>query len=304
MGTALTVPQLKTAVRQQYPRFTSQASDYFDTNLERWIYELCDWPFWFLSQRPSPSFFSRFPITDFTTLTMKFERWADIGWLIAQPGVSTYVFGAPMEDEQANSADWWALARVAQIEYCKVFNPSGTFRHDCTVCSENWLYSNFEPTTPGPPRYAILQTRETYSRLTIHPTPEQYYPMQIQFSLRECPIYNSITDGVAKSRFLNFAASAVMWKCLFHMADFFQEAGDMAKYATYLWGDPAKRGDLSSASATGGLIGKLKQETYDKAAQLSSTQAWCGSSREALGRGTRMNRWNRNNWMGGGYYIF
>lgn len=300
MGTALTVPELKTAVMQQYPRATAGSSRHFDTNLERWIYELCDFPFWFLSQRPSPDFFSNFPISDYSTIPRKFQQWCDIGWLITEPGQSTYIIGAPMEDEQALTANWWGLSRASQLEFVKVFNDNGTVRHDCKVCTENWLYSHFEPNTTAPPHYAVLQTRETYSRIILHPTPDKAYPIMVQYSLRECPLYTSLTDGVARSRFLNFAASAVQYKCLYHMADFFDEQGHMDKFSIHLLGAPFKKGDITSQSAIGGIIGKLKQETYDKAAQLTDSVAWYPSIGAAVGRGSNYRRYRPPN---GGYWL-
>lgn len=291
MGTALTIPQLKSQVLT-YPRTNAQSRQMFDEQIERWIYELCDWPFWFLSQRPSPTFFSHFPITgnDFTGVTRVFGDWAEIGWIILRPGQSVYIFANPAEDEQSSSPDWWSYSRVNQIDFIKIFNDNGTIKSDLDITSENLFFSRIDTTSQSAPRMAMLQTGETYSKVCFHPAPDRYYAAAVQFSLREAPLYTSITDSITRSRFCNYAASAVYYKVMAHMADFFNESEDLNKYLTFLLGAPAKKGDWKSESATGGIIGKLKQESRAKADQLSDVVAWKKSANQAL---------MRNNWSSG-----
>lgn len=285
-----TVSDLKAAVAAEFPRNNIPGwATYFDTNIEQWIYELCDFPFWFLEQRPSPAFFSNFPIVDYTVIPLQYGQWALNGWLILVPGQTIYSLAAPFEeDHEAGGATWWSIFRAASINSAKLHDDSGYALQDLEMLGSNVFQSRFLTyggSGGGEPQYMTLRTTESGSSLVVWPRPTKNYALSVSWTMREAPIYTRPTDPTTQySKFLSFAPTAIQYKALAQTASFFDEQDMMAKFLMGLYGQGSPKTDMNSVTQAGGIIGKLKEETLAMHRQTQQQAGWYQSQAQAIGR--------------------
>ena len=95
-----TIAQILTEVERTFPRKSLGWQNHFNASIEEWIYDLCDFPYWFLVQRASPDFAATFPIATPSAIPLRFQRWCGSGWLKLQALQSRYVVSAPFEEAQ------------------------------------------------------------------------------------------------------------------------------------------------------------------------------------------------------------
>ena len=279
-----------TSVSNTFPRGNiSGWQNYFNTNLESWLYELCDFPFWFLCQNPSPAFWGNFPITDYTSIPLPYGRWAATGWLILDPGVSLYSMAAPFEEDHEALTAWWAIFRAASLDVVKLHDSTGRDLQDLEVLPANEFYSRYyysgTSITRGQPKYATLRTTEAGSSIVIWPKPDKEYPMSVTWTLRESPPYTAPTSTDVYAKFLNWAPSAVLYKCLMQSASFFNESEMRKEFEQQLYGSPGvPKADFNSIMQVGGIMGALKEETYRKNTQRHQQAKFWPSCARATGR--------------------
>lgn len=285
-----TISQLKTNTANTFSRGNiAMWSNYFDTNLESWLYELCDFPFWFLRQEPSPAFWSNFPIHDYDALPRVYGDWVATGWLIARHGVTLYSMASPLEEDYEDQPTWWEIFRAASIDSAKVHDQTGRIVQDLELLPSNEFYDRFyygsSSNSSGAPKFMTLRTTERGSSIVLWPRPDREYPISIKWTLRESPPYQSPQNNSDQyARFLTWAPSAVLTKCLLQTAIYFNEA-DMAKdYAAQLYGINGPKMDYSAITAIGGLLGRLKEETYRKNSQQHQQMKVWPSAAVATGR--------------------
>lgn len=305
----MTIADLKTNVANTFPRQASPGwNTYFDTNLPQWLYELCDFPFWFLIQSPSPAYWANFPITDYTTVVLQYGDWALNGWLVLQTGIGTYSIAAPFEEDHEadniSAPGWWDIFQASQIMSAKLHDDDGTMLCDLEVLPPNAFHARIMigESNGGTPRFMTLKTTESGSYINLWPRPYKQFSLAISWAMRESPVYLRPGDYVDQySKFLNFASQAVYYKCLYHSADFFDEDGMMKKFSEQLWGmNGLPKVDTNAITTVGGIIGRLKDETYAKNDQSQKQIPWFGSCKRATGRGNG----NRYGWGPyGGYYM-
>ncbi len=297
----MTQAQLQTAVFQMFPRSNSEVITMFNNSLESWVNELCDFPYWFLTISPNADFTLGFPYTTLPT-SYKAGYWIDRGWLITQPGVNKYKIYAPLENDQSADSSWWAPAKVRQVGFIKEYTEQGQFRYDLEISAQNNILSNMSFLTQNnlSPKKVWIEQTESGSYLTFHPVPSEKKVYAIQFVLQTCPFYQSVTDSAIHNRWLTYAPQAVLYKCLIHVARYFDEKNLLQEYQTALYGDPPK-GEVRSQFPYKGILGKLWEDTREMAKQIEQSIPWYKSSAQAFGRGGIL---RQSHWMGSGYFRF
>ena len=285
-----TVAQLMTSVANTFPRGNiSGWQSYFNTNLEVWLYELCDFPFWFLVQNPSPNFWGNFPICNYASIPLPYGQWAATGWLILEQGVSLYSMATPFEEDNEALTPWWSIFRAASLDVVKLHDHTGRELQDLEVLPANDFYSRYyysgSTICKGMPKYCSLRTTESGSSIVIWPKPDKPYPLSVTWTLRESPPYISPSDSNTYAKFLSWAPNAVLYKCLAQTASFFNESEMRKEFEAQLYGTPGvPKGDFNSITQVGGIIGALKEETYRKGSQRHQQAKFYGSCAKATGR--------------------
>jgi len=300
-----TLAELITEIGREFPRFNPEAQAMVEANVESWVNDLCDFPFWFLVNRPNLQFMTGFPVT-LASLTPLAGNWVSNGWLRTSLGVNRYQVYMPLEDNYAGSSLWYAPARVKNIQFCKEFNENGRFMYDLSFSSPDWSLTNYSYTTPGSTNRPVgcwLEQTETGSYLVLHPVPlteQRLYA--VQFELSTCPWYASVSSPAdIKNRFMNYAPQAVLYKCLLHVAQYYDEKGMAKNFERILYGDPP-RGEAKSNYPYKGIMGKLVEETREMHKQLNKSIPYYPSLSSAYGRSPNMNF--RGGYPGSGYYRF
>jgi hypothetical protein len=288
-----TVSELMANVSAAFPRTQTLGwQNYFNTNLEAWLYELCDFPFWFLVQSPSPAFWSNFPLTQdqYPAIPLQMGQWALSGWLILEPGVTQYSMAAPFEDENESVSAWWSIYRAASIDTARLHDDNGMQLCQLFNIPANEFVNRYQfgwgNNGNGPPQYCTLKTTESGSSIVVWPKPDRFYPLAVTWTMRESPPYISPTPpGNTYAKFLNWSPPAVYYKAMLQTASFFNELEMKKEFAEQLYGKlGAPKSDFSAMTDVGGIIGALKEETYRKNSSRQQQAAYYKSSAQATGK--------------------
>ena len=301
-----TIEAVKARVITKFPRASADFSAVMDSEIETWIAELADaFPFWFLTMFPGTAMQNLFPVTtvSLTSPPPIVGRWVDTGWLVVQPGVSVYDIYAPLEDAEATNPTWWAPAKVNMVDYVYEFTNNGQFVSSLPIPEyEDCLtYISYKKTAR--PQQVTWRSDETKSQLVFSPTPDKYYIYAVQFSLKNPPNY--VDGAVHRNRFLTHAPGAVQAKCMLEAARFFDEAQQVEKWESVLYGQPLGTEGISNIGAVGGILGRLKKDTirrsYQAREQVQSYRSMALATGSNLGMSQSRARfgnyrYNRGRW--------
>lgn len=283
-----TIAALKTQIFRKFFRTKPDAQTQFDSQVQTWINELARaFRFWFLDIRPGHHYdWQTTPVTLSATVPTRLAgEWVDRGWMVIKPGVRSYTFYAPFEDQEAmTGSSWWDFCQANKVYFVKIFNGDGIFQYDLpSLDSEGSLTNQCRSNNGGKPAYYTWETSETRSTIHFHPTPTEYCLAAIKFSLDKPPIYE---DDMANqhNRFLTFAPRLLEYYALIELAEFFDEPNIKLDYMKRLYGDPPQGLDLAIQQQTG-LIGDLVRQTRQFNAQQIEQFGRYRSLKEATGRG-------------------
>ena len=136
----------------------------------------------------------------------------------------------------------------------------------------------------GEPRYMTLRTTESGSQVVVWPRPDKQYSLAITWVLRESPPYTNPVNQQVYAKFLNWAPTAVLYKCLAETASFFNEVEMKKEFEMRLYGTPGPKADFSAIENIGGLIGGLKEESERQNRQIHQQAKFWPSLARASGR--------------------
>lgn len=295
-------------VRRRFNRTDRNLEEMLANDLPSFVKQVCsNYPFSFLSVRPSDVF----PVRAWTEEVELYDGtgvadWVDQGWLLLQPGVSTYrvwvpgTYASPVnQDDFDKDEEIWAPANVRNIEYIKRFSAEGTFEQDLYVVTPDLFYSQstYGPEDKAAPIMSMLLRGPTFSSIRFHPIPDEEYYMCIGLNLLTPPSYGE--GGETTNAMFQFYPEVAITAALLFAAEYFGDAPAVAYYTQKLYGSPPK-GSNESTAPSGGLIGDMKKDSRRQDTQKTMAVAVSTGTREAIGRaGLTVERSPRH-----GFYIY
>lgn len=283
-----TLAEVKAQMQVRFPRWSSEFDTQVDTNMESWLYELSDYPYWFLTISPGDLLTTASAPINLAGLPNRGpsgSQWVDAGWLRTVNGQAVYDFYHPLDLEQYQAAPttaaWFQPCKIQLVDYVLEFDQNKNFVNFIPVMDMMDALGSTPFLQNNRPMQAIWRKSETKSSLIFQPTPNAAYLYAVQFVLSNPPIYNS--GGQNYNRWLTFCPEAVVLYGLMKAAEHFQEPQLQAKYEEELYGTPPK-GMVHKQAAKPGILGRLKKETAKQKERMYQKLRWYESQTEAVGR--------------------
>lgn len=283
-----TLAEVKAQIQTRFPRWSDEFSAIVDSNMESWLYELSDYPYWFLTIQPGDLLTTASSPVNLAALPNRGPSgsyWVDAGWLRTVANQAVYDFYHPLDMEQYQAspatAAWFSQCKVQLVDYLIEYDSNKNFVNVLQVADmvDALGYSPYRQASR--PTQAVWRKSETKSQLILQPTPDAAYLYACQFVLSNPPIYQSV--GQYYNRWFTFCPEAVVLYGLMKAAEHFQEPAMQEKYEQELYGSPPK-GMLAKQAPKQGVLGRLKKETQRQKERMYQKLRWYESQAAAQGQ--------------------
>lgn len=283
-----TLAEIKAQIQSRFPRWSSEFEAMLDTNIESWLYELSDYPYWFLTIQPGDLLSTTSAPINLAGLPNRGpagSQWVDSGFLRTVAGQAAYDFYHPLDMEayQASpgTASWFQPCKIQLVDYVQEFDSNKNFVNFIQVAdmADALGYNPYRQSNR--PVQCVWRKTETKSTLIFQPTPDKAYLYAVQFVLANPPIYS--TGGQSYNRWFTFCPEAVVLYGLMKAAEFFMETTLQEKYEQELYGSPPKGANLKAAPKLG-ILGRLKKETARQKEKMYQKLRWWESQAQATGQ--------------------
>lgn len=283
-----TMAEVKAQIKARFPRWSDDFDALVDTNMESWLYELSDYPYWFLTVQPGDLLSTASAPMNLAGLPNRGPAgsyWVDSGWLRVVPGRAVYDFYHPLDMEQYQAAPtvaaWFQPCKIQLVDYVLEFDANRNFVNVLQVADMVDALGYSPYLQSNRPVQCVWRKTETKSSIIFQPTPNKEYLYSIQFVLSNPPIYNS--GGQLYNRWFTFCPEAVVLYGLMKAAEFFLEPGLQEKYEQELYGNPPKATNIKVAPKAG-ILGRLKKETARQKEKMYQKLRVYESMAAAIGR--------------------